>query len=171
MSTSHGIPRQQGVTCLLLIVPETPYNAKTPVFLGTKIIHEVMSSCKQNFGDLFLQKTSLDTPLYLTFRTTVVRNQEVRKNKDNIAIIRSAKPSVVILGPNQNINIREVADREINCHPTCVLVKKTEESTIPDFIDITPTVYTLNIRKWRNTCRYFKFNYKYTGNSTKVCAC
>lgn len=64
---TNGIPNQKDLTCLLLVVPETPYNSKTPILLGTNIIQELMTSCKENFGHLFLQKASLHTPWYLAF--------------------------------------------------------------------------------------------------------
>lgn len=144
---TKGIPKQEDLVCLFLVVSETPYNSKTPILLGTNILNELMASCKQNFGELFLQKASLFTPWYLAFRCITVRNQEVKRNKDKIAIIRSAEPSQIILGPNQTKNIRGVIDKELNYHPTCAIIQETDESNLPNCIDITPSVVYFQYRK------------------------
>lgn len=48
--------------CLLLVVPDTPYNTHVPVLLGTNILTAMMDSLKQHHGNNYLQTCQLKTP-------------------------------------------------------------------------------------------------------------
>ena len=65
--TSSGIPECSGQFCLFLIVPDTSYNLKVPVLIGTNLLDEFIKDCKSLHGDQYLQKANLMTPLYFSF--------------------------------------------------------------------------------------------------------
>jgi hypothetical protein len=96
--------------------------------------------CKQNFGEQFLQKAQLHTSGYLSFRCLVLREKELKKNKDRLAIIRNATPHRLIIHPNETLNIQGYMDKEIDYHPTVAITQKYKESSLPDYIDVTPSV-------------------------------
>lgn len=125
-----GIPKSKSQTCLFLVVRETDYNKSTPLLLGTNILKEFLDNCRQEFGPLFLQKAALQTPWFLAFRCMVVRDRELRKNKDKLAIIRSASDQKVLIKPNQTIHLQCVTTRELSHHPTCAIITDTEEKHI-----------------------------------------
>ena len=58
----YGVSGSNEKRCLLLVVPETVYSKQIPIILGTNILQEYMSDCKQEFGQQFLQKAKLYTP-------------------------------------------------------------------------------------------------------------
>ena len=135
-----GIEKSHKQLCLFLIVSDTDYNRSTPFLLGTNILNEFMSECKEQFGVKFLQKANIHTPWYMAFRCLTIRERELRKNNYKIATVRSAEQHKIQIGPNQSININCTTDNEINCQPTCSIITDTKNSSIPSFIDITPAI-------------------------------
>ena len=83
----------------------------------------------------------------MAFRCISLREKELRRNKDRLAIVRSAHNSNIILGPNETINIKGYTDKEIDHQHTNAMLQETEESNIPSYIDVTPTVIQYNNRK------------------------
>lgn len=137
---TDGVPKTDGQTCIFLITPDTPYNRKTPVLIGTNILNELLMDCKNNFGESYLQKANLHTPWYLAFRCIALRDKELKRNKDRIAIVRSAEHCNVIIEPNASVNIKAYTDRELDHQPTCALIQESEECLVNSLIDITPSV-------------------------------
>ena len=142
-----GLPDSQPKDCLLLVIPDTPYSEKTLVILGTNILHEFMNDCKANFGSKFLQLPGLQTPWYLCFHSIVIRDRELKRNKNRIAVIRSAQSSKIILKPNQVISIKGHTDKKLHYPSTTAFIQESKDSTIPEFIDITPAVVLFGIGK------------------------
>lgn len=147
LQVAEGFPKSTGLTCLFLVAPDTDYSSKTPVIIGTNILEPLSEKCKKSFGLQYLQKAPLHTPWYLSFRCLTVREKELKKYKNKIAIVKSAETNRIILGPNETIDIEAYTDRELDCGQTYVMVHETEDSSLPNFIDITPTV--LNYRSGR----------------------
>jgi hypothetical protein len=100
MTVTRGLPNVTTHTCLFLITPDTRFSFKTPVIIGTNILTELLEECKQNFGDQYLQRANLYTQWYLSFRCISMREKELKKHKNRIAIIKSAETKNIILGPN-----------------------------------------------------------------------
>ena len=46
----------------------------------------------------------------------------------------------IIIGPNQSVNVKGYIDKELEYIPTCAIIQECQDSSLPDFIDITPTV-------------------------------
>ena len=71
-------------------------------------------------------------------RATTVREKELRRNKNRVAIVRCAENSKIILGPNESHHIRGFSDREIDHKVTSAIIQECEDSSLPSYIDITP---------------------------------
>ena len=136
----YGVPRSQEKRCLLLVVPETVYSKRTPIILGTNILQEYMGDCKQEFGQQFLQKAKLYTSWYLSFRAITVREKEMKKMNNRIALVRSAEKEKIILRPNESKEIKAYTDKELNHPSTLAITHEIEDSSIPSYVDITPTL-------------------------------
>jgi hypothetical protein len=78
-----------------------------------------------------------------------IREKELKKNKDKLAIIRSAEKSKIRIGPNQTVDIKGYKDKELEYQPTCAIVQELEESSLPSFLYITPTVTQYTYRNNR----------------------
>lgn len=127
--SSVGIPGGAEQPCLLLVVPDTSYNSRVPVLIGTNILSDLLQDCKSKHGDQFLQRAKLHTPWYLAFRCMTLREKELKRNKERVAIIRSVEPSKILIGPYQSINIRGYLDKELGYTPTCTITAECEDFT------------------------------------------
>ena len=135
-----GIPKSKPITCLFLVVPDTDYNENTPFLLGTNILEAILSDCKETHGPQFLQRAKLQSTWYTTFRCMTLRERELKRNNNKIATVRNAESHRIRLGPNQSINIRCTTDKELDHTPTCAIVTETKDSSLPSYVDLTPTV-------------------------------
>lgn len=145
--TSPGIPQCTEQFSLFLIVPDTNYNLKVPVLIGTNILNELISDCKSQHGEQYLQTANLQTPWYLSMRCIAIRERELRKNKNRLAIIRSAENSKLSIGPNQSVSIKGYLDKELEYNPTCAIIQEAKDSSLPEYIDVTPGVMQYNYKK------------------------
>ena len=137
---STGIPKSSSVTCLLLVTPDTKYASQVPVILGTNIMGEFLRECKDNFGNQYLQRANLHVPWFLAFRCIEIRDKDLKKNKNRIAIVKSANMERVMLGPNESKFIPCFTDKEIPVDETLAMMAETENTGLPDYVDITPSV-------------------------------
>ena len=140
VQVTSGQPGSCSKPCILLVVPDTPYSKETPVILGTNILHDFLSDCKEHFGEQFLQKAHLFTPWYLCFRSMVITDRELKRNKNTIAFIMCAEEQKIILKPNQSVTVKGCSDRELNYPTTTAKMQESPASGIPDYIDVTPAV-------------------------------
>lgn len=69
-----------------------------------------------------------------------LRQRELKKNKNRLAIIRSAERCRVTIGPNQSVNVKGYNDKELEINSACAIIQGCRDSTIPESIDVTPTV-------------------------------
>lgn len=143
----EGLPKSNSHQCLLLVTPDTKYSSKTPVILGTNILQELLKECKENFGNQFLQKADLFTPWYLSFRAILIREKGLQRNKNRLAIVRSAALQKIILKPNETLEVKGYTDKEIDYPSTSAILQETPLSTISSNIDINPAVVQYCYRK------------------------
>ena len=134
-------------SCILLVVPDTDYNTNIPVLLGNNVLLEFLNNCKENLGVNFLQNADLHTPWYLAFRRMVVREKELKKNKNRLALVRSAEIKNITIPANSTVTIQGVTAKEIDHKPLCALLVQTEDSIISNDFDVTPAVINYNFGK------------------------
>ena len=145
--TSAGIPSDNIQECIFLVVPETDYNKTVPVLIGTNILDELLLHCKSKIGENFLQNAALHTSWYLAFRSIFIRERELRRNKNRLALIRSAEQKQITIPPNSSITIKGITAKEIDHQETCAMIVETEDSVLPSDFDLTPAVITYNFGK------------------------
>ncbi|MCG8035390.1 MAG: DDE-type integrase/transposase/recombinase [Candidatus Thiodiazotropha taylori] len=137
---ANGIPSDHVQTSILLVVPDTDCNIDIPLLLGTNVLSEFLSNCRKTLGENFLQNAALYTPWFLAFRCITVRQRELRRNKNRLAVVRCAESANVTIPSNSTVTVRGVCSKEIDHKPTSAILVQTEDSVIPDDFDITPAV-------------------------------
>lgn len=70
----------------------------------------------------------------------VLHEKELKKNKNRIALVRSAASEKIIIKPNERKEIKGYIDRIVDHPTTTAIIQESETSTLPDCIDITPAV-------------------------------
>ena len=70
----------------------------------------------------------------------MIRKKELKKNKQRLAVIRSAELDNVSIPSNSVVTIQCITSKELDYHPTCAVLVPTEKSVLPDDFDITPAV-------------------------------
>ncbi|KAL5019205.1 hypothetical protein ScPMuIL_004927 [Solemya velum] len=133
-----GIPSNQTQECLLLVVPNSNYNRSVPVLLGTNVLCCCMTKCQQLCGDKLLQHSSLSSAWHLAFKSLMMRERHLRRNKNRIALVRSAQKQNFVIQPNSSTVVEGFIDRKVDYHTTCVMLQPTEKATISEDLDITP---------------------------------
>lgn len=88
----------------------------------------------------------------------------MKKNKDQIALVRSANPGKIIIGPNESVDIDGYTDKEIDYGETYAMVHECEDSILPNHIDLTPTVFNYKPGK----CQPVKINISNLSKDTVV---
>ena len=133
---SSGISECSEQFCLFLVVPDTNYNLQVQVLIGTNILDGILKDCKNIHGDQYLKKANLEKPWYLSLKCLIIRQRELKKHKNRLAVIRSAETSRITIGPNKSVNITGYFDKELEYSTTCAIIQEFQDSSLPDFIDI-----------------------------------
>jgi hypothetical protein len=108
--------------CLLLVVPDTQYNGKTPILLGTNFITKVGAHCKETHGEQYLQRVG-QSSWHMALRCLAVRDRQLKKNHHRVALIRSAEPTKKTVLPNETVTLRGFVDRAMPYQATCALLQ------------------------------------------------
>lgn len=128
--TVSGIPLEHTQHCLFLVVPRSNYSDRVPVLLGTNILKQYMTRCRDDIGEKYLQNAALFTPWYLAFRCMTLREKTLKKNNNRLATVRSSEAGVVYIRPNSTINIEGYLGHKMEYQPTCAIVEPAENSVI-----------------------------------------
>ena len=147
IAVPKGLPNAKPISCLFLVTPDTQYSAKTPVILGTNILQELMEDFRSCHGEQFLQKANLFTPWYLSFRSIVIREKDLKKNKNRLAVVRSALTKKVSIGPNQTVQVIGTTDKVLDFPCTTAIIQESKDSQLPESIDVTPSVIQFDSRQ------------------------
>lgn len=125
---------------LFLVVPASPYNSTVPILIGTNLLHVLMTQTKEHYGQRFLQDGRLTTPTYLSFRCIHLRERELARHHYRLAVVKSAETTPITIRPNSEVIIHGRPEKKLNCPPVCALINSTPGSSIPNDIDIIPSV-------------------------------
>jgi hypothetical protein len=128
------------ITGLLLVAPDTRYNARVPVLLGTNILGSLLTDCRTTYGVKFFQKVDLHTPYYLAYRSMMLQEKTVRQNDWRLGFVKSIETKNIIVRPNTRVTIRGQLSKGIVYPQVCALLSPTSASTIPTDLDIAPTI-------------------------------
>ena len=114
----------QEFPCLLLIVPDSRYNKTVPLLLGTNTLAVMIDILRESIGEKFLQECSLTTPWYLSFRCITLREKALKRNKNKLAVIRSAEIKPVTVPPNSYITVKGCLDKEMPYNDTPAILDR-----------------------------------------------
>jgi transposase InsO family protein len=132
---------------IFLVIPDSRYNSEVPLLIGTNILSIFMGRTQERYGVRFLQVAKLQTPIYLAYRCMLLRDRELEKNNNRLALVKSAEHGRITIMPNTEVVIRAFTDREIAYQPVCALVQATPNSTLTDDLDVTPTILPYRYRQ------------------------
>ena len=108
-----------------------------------------LANCKETLGENFLQNAALFTLWYLAFRCITVRQRQLRRNKNKLALVRCAESTCNTIPANSTVTIKGVTSKKIDHRPTSAMLVQTKGSVIPDDFDITPSAIHYEYgRKW-----------------------
>lgn len=127
--------------CMFLVVPDSQYNAKVPVLIGTNILNYLLDVTRSEHGSRFLQDADLHTSWFLVFRCLTLMEKQLQRNRSRLAIMKSAESSRIIIPPNGRVVIHAYLDRKIPYHRVLAMLHPTHKSCIPTDLDITPTLH------------------------------
>lgn len=139
-----GVPtrREEESIYPILIVPDSNYNQTVPLLVGTNILHHILDDLKSQYGERFLQQANLFTPWYLAFRSLTLKEKELQRNGNRLAIVKSASATPIIIPPNTSVTLKGYVDKAIDYTTTPAILTETPGSIIPTDLEITPIVTT-----------------------------
>lgn len=145
---AKGIDNNQVfVDGLFLIVPNTSYNECVPVLIGTNIISVLMNLVKESHGLRYLQEANLFAPWHLAFRCVSLRDKELQRHKNVLALVRLAESSRVTIPPNTDIVVKGYLHKELPYQPVCALLQTTSKSKIPKDLYVSPVLISYHHRQ------------------------
>lgn len=65
--------------CMFLVVPDSQYNAKVPILIGTNILNHLLEVTRSEHGSRFLQDADLHTSWYFAFRCLTLMEKQLQK--------------------------------------------------------------------------------------------
>ncbi|XP_063438199.1 uncharacterized protein LOC134719148 [Mytilus trossulus] len=129
---------------LFLVVPDSDYNSTTPLLIGTNILSSVMEDISKAIGPRYLQDTNLYTPWYLAFRCLTLRNHELEKQHNRLAIVKSAEMKSITIPPNTEVVIKGYMDKKLEYPTSCALLHATRKTSLSTDLDIVPAIVNYN---------------------------
>lgn len=135
----------------VLVVPDSQYNQHVPLLIGTNILENMIQDLQQTYGERYLQQSTITVPWYLTWRSIGLREKELRKHKNRLAIIRNAEPDKITIPPNTTMEIHGYCDKELMYNDTPAVQQSTNLAFEPNDIDVEPRVQHYSFRKNKST--------------------
>lgn len=89
--------------CLFFIVPDSGYNTRVPILIGTNILNRLLDILRDEYGSRFLQNADVHAPFYLAFRCLTLRERQLQKNGNRLAVLRLAEATRVLIPPNSRV--------------------------------------------------------------------
>ena len=124
---------------VLLVVPDTDYNARVPLLLGTNILRPLMETCRCDKGQQFLQKVAKATPWWLTFRCLSVEDRAVTRAKGRLGLVKSANSATIHIPSNSVRTVTGFITDAVPC-ARLAMVHPTLKTTLPAEAEVTPTL-------------------------------
>jgi len=149
LSIAEGLPNANTVSSLFLVTPDTVFSERTPAIIGTNILKELLKDCKDTFGPQYLQRASLHTPWYLSFRCMAIRERKLHQSKGRLGVVKCALLQKVTLHPNETRDIPGYIDKELDYPATAAMMLEADDSCVAEWLDVEPSVINYRFRKNR----------------------
>jgi hypothetical protein len=121
-------------------------HSAVPVLIGTNILSSFIDQLQGTYGDKYLQDAHLFTSVYMALRCLTLRERNVRRQQNILAVIKSAEKKTILIQPNSEVVISGYMDRKLPYHPVCALIQPTKRSSIP-VVCVSYVLSRLNILK------------------------
>ena len=132
--------------CIMLVVPDTRFNSKVPILLGTNVLQNLMETCQEQHGTRFLQTSCHQTSWFITFRCLSLREKRLVRNHHRLSIVKSAEKNAVTIGSNQKVKLKGYIDKGLPYHACCALLQPCKDATIDSELDIAPSLISYNFK-------------------------
>ena len=129
---------------VMLVVPESRYNFQVPVLLGTNVLDNMIRHLKERHGERYLQNAALTTPWFLTFRCISIREKELSKNEDRLAVVRCNNR--ITIPPNSIVEVHGYYDQEVPYMNIPSIMQSSVLSPEYKDIDVVPTMLHYNYK-------------------------
>ena len=144
-----GLTSEEGQETIFLVTPDTDYNARVPVLLGTNVLKPIMDGCKQKGGTQFLQKVALSTPWWLAFRCISLQDRAVSKSNGRVGVVKSANPDVIRIPSNRSVIVPGITT-DVIASEGLAMVHPTEKTVLPEGVEVMPTL--VDLRDCKDSC-------------------
>ncbi|KAK3104940.1 hypothetical protein FSP39_013542 [Pinctada imbricata] len=142
LSTKNTALTEEPLEAIFLVVPDTDYHAYVPALIGTNILDVLWSTAKKTCGNRFLQTANLTTPWYLALRCISIRERDLTRTNQVLAIVKSAEREDIIVPPNSEVTVNGYLWKQIATQPMCAILQPSSKSKIPTDLDISPFLVT-----------------------------
>ena len=138
---SLGVPsllNSKPMEALFLVVPDTPYNSKVPVLLGTNVLIPFMKYWKQQKTEGYMQSIASSTPWWLTFRCLSLQG---KRQSEKLGIVKAMNTVNISISPNKSCTIMGFVDQKRDYNINCQLpamIQATSKSVLPDGVELSP---------------------------------
>ena len=120
---------------LILVVPDTTYHHDTPILLGTNVIRSILDQIKE---DTPLKKT-LSTPWLTVKKSIRVQEQNIRRHKGEIGIVKVKSRNNITIQSNQTVTI-EGKPKTAFCGRQVAMVTRLSNSILPPGVEVSPAL-------------------------------
>ena len=97
-----------------------------------------MKDCSQQFGTNFLQRSVQQSSWYLVLRCMALRERQLTRHCNRIAIVRSAEKNRITIRPSEQVTVRGYVDKSQPYHQTCALLQPHPQVTVD--LDLNPSL-------------------------------
>ena len=129
---------------LIFIFPNSNYNARVTMLIGTNIINRLLQITYDDYGSKYLQEADLDTTWYLAFCCLSLRQSNLQRNNNRLCLIKSAATKRLVIPPNERVVVEGCMDKNLPYHRVLAMLQATRRSTIHTDVDITPSLHFYN---------------------------
>ena len=112
--------------CVFLVIPDNPYHIEVPILLGTNVLVSIMNTYTEKHGERFLHTSKLTTPWYSSLRCILLRDKELNRKNNKLAIVKYSGRKSVTMPLNSNITLSGYMDKQLPYHTTSSMVSITE---------------------------------------------
>ena len=139
----HGISdSKSNYPGIFLVVPNSDYNRNVPILIGTNIMSGIIDDIKSKVGPRYLQVANLFTPWFLAFRCMTLRDKDLERKNNRLAIVKSAESHPITIPANSEVVINGYLDKQLEHQKMCAILQATPHSALLDDLDIVPEVIT-----------------------------
>ncbi len=142
-----GLTGKEGQETIFLVTPDTDYNSRIPVLLGTNILKPIMEGCKKEAGPLFLQRIALSTPWWLAFRCISVQERAVLRSNGKVGVVKCATAETIMIPSNKSITVPGFITDVISSD-CLAMVHPAEKTVLAEGVEVT----MVDLRDCKGTC-------------------